>query len=37
MNAAINNTIHTYPITLGHKNKDNILTENTYIQEINKL
>ena len=35
IDSTIDNGIFTYPITLGHK--DNILTETTYIDEINKL
>ena len=37
IDSTIDSGIHAYPITLGHKNKDNILMETTYIKEINKL
>ena len=37
MNLAIENKIYSYLIALGYKNKDMILTENTYADEISKL
>ena len=35
--AAINNSICTYPITLGYEDKDNMLVENAFIEEISNL
>ena len=36
-NLTINNGICTYPITLGYKNKDNTLVENTCNKEISRF